>query len=396
MNGIRPSRRSQRVQISIDSRAEQVVARSARCVALPGRCRIAPWLALTASLLLTACATNPPVEYAVDIPAGVTDARGRFGEIYCAVLEGHGHELPDYRPCEEALSRVNSSPAGTGVPVDLGTSRRQLLAAVVPGIGYGCFAAWLEPPGTAARHVSTFGFGLVGIEVDALSGTETNARQVRDAILSMPLEAGSPRLVLVGYSKGTPDILEAVVRYPEIHDRVAAVVSIAGAVAGSALADDAEQWQADLLRHWPKADCDVGDGGGVASLRPVIRKAWLAQNPLPSNVRYYSLVTLPDPERISRVVRSSYKKLGKIDWRNDSQVIYYDEIVPGSTLLGFLNADHWAVAVPLNRSHAIIGASFADKNDYPREAMLEAVLRFVEEDLEKSPPQRGLDRHPGP
>ena len=27
--------------------------------------------------------------------------------------------------------------------------------------------------------------------------------------------AGPPRLVLVGYSKGAPDILEAVVRYPE-------------------------------------------------------------------------------------------------------------------------------------------------------------------------------------
>jgi hypothetical protein len=347
------------------------------------------WSALAASLLLGACATNPPVEeeYEVEIPSGVTDARGRFGEIYCAVLEAHGHDLPDYRSCEDAQSRVSSKPAATGLPVDLGPSRRQLQAAIVPGIGYGCFAAWLEPPGTAAAHVSKFGFGMVGIEVDALSGTATNARQIRDAILAMPMDGGPSRIVLVGYSKGTPDILEAVVRYPEIHDRVAAVVSVAGAVGGSALADDSEQWQADLLRHWPKADCDAGDGGGVASLRPEVRKAWLAQNPLPSNVRYYSLVTLPDPERISRIVRSSYKKLGKIDWRNDSQVIYFDQIVPGSTLLGFLNADHWAVAVPLDRSHKIIGAALADKNDYPREAMLEAMLRFVEEDLEHSPPR---------
>ena len=371
----------------IDASDQVRVARSAGCAA-PQRLRSdRAWWTLVASLLLSACATNPPVEYAIDIPPGVTDARGRFGEIYCAVLEAHGHDLPDYRPCEDALSRVSSKPTGTGRPVDLGPSRRQLQAAIVPGIGYGCFAAWLEPPGTAAAHVSKFGFGLVGIEVDALSGTATNARQIRDAILAMPVEEGPPRIVLVGYSKGTPDILEAVVRYPEIHDRVAAVVSVAGAVGGSALADDSEQWQADLLRHWPKAECDAGDGGGVASLRPEVRKAWLAQNPLPSNVRYYSLVTLPDPERISRIVQSSYKKLGKIDWRNDSQVIYFDQIVPGSTLLGFLNADHWAVAVPLDRSHQVIGAWLADKNDYPREAMLEAVLRFVEEDLEQSRPR---------
>lgn len=187
--------------------------------------------------------------------------------------------------------------------------------------------------------------------------------------------------MLVGYSKGTPDILEAVVRYPEIHERIAAVVSIAGAVGGSSLANDAEQWQADLMRHWPKAECDPGDGGGVASLRPEVRKAWLAANPLPADLRFYSLVTLPDRARISRVIAPSYGKLAKIDPRNDSQVIYYDQIVPGSTLLGFLNADHWAVAVPIARSHSVIGSAFTNHNDYPREALLEAVLRFLDEDL---------------
>ena len=170
-------------------------------------------------------------------------------------------------------------------------------------------------------------------------------------------------------------------RYPEIRERIAAVVSVAGAVGGSPLAIDAKQQQADMLRHWPKAECEPGDGEGVASLRPDVRKAWLAENPLPSDVRFYSLVTLPDPARISRIVRSGYKKLAKIDSRNDSQVIYSDEFVPGSTLLGFLNADHWAVAVPVNRSHPAIAKSLVNHNDYPREALLEAVLRFVEEDL---------------
>jgi hypothetical protein len=201
--------------------------------------------------------------------------------------------------------------------------------------------------------------------------------------MTLPAEPGPPRLVLVGYSKGAPDILEAVVRYPEIRDRLAAVLSTAGAVGGSALANDADQWQAELLRHWPGAKCDQGDGGAVASLRPDVRKAWLARNPLPPELPYYSVVTLPTPERISRVVDKSYRKLGDIDWRNDSQVIYTDQIVPGSTLLGFINADHWAIAVPVNRSHPSIGRSFTDQNDYPREALVEAVLRFVEEDLDR-------------
>jgi hypothetical protein len=62
-------------------------------------------------------------------------------------------------------------------------------------------------------------------------------------------------------------------------------------------------------------------------------------------------------------------------------VIYSDEIVPGSTLLGFVNADHWAVATPVNRSHQTLGNTLVTRNAYPREALLEAILRFVEEDL---------------
>lgn len=349
-------------------------------------------LAAAAGLLLSACATSPPAveAYSVDVPAGVVDARGRFREIYCAALEQHGVGLPDYRPCEEALSPIRDEPPATGRPVALGLSSRRLVAAIVPGIGYGCFAAWLDPPNSAATHVRLFDYDLIGIEVDALSGIETNARQIRDAVLAMPPEAGPARLVLIGYSKGAPDILEALVRYPEIRHRVAAVVSAAGAISGSPLADDAHQWQADLLRHWPGAKCDKGDGGAVASLRPDVRKAWMAQNPLPPGPRYYSLVTLPTPERVSRIVRKTYRDLGRIDWRNDSQVIYSDQILPGSTLLGFLNADHWAIAVPVNRSHPGISASFVDQNGYPREALLEAVLRFVEEDLDEAPGRQVL------
>jgi hypothetical protein len=83
-------------------------------------------------------------------------------------------------------------------------------------------------------------------------------------------------------------------------------------------------------------------------------------------------------------VAPTYEKLAKIDPRNDSQVIYEDQIVPGSVLLGYLNADHWAVVVPVARAHPVIGSTLANRNDYPREALLEAVLRFVEEDLANS------------
>lgn len=345
---------------------------------------------ITACLVSAACTAPPLMPYSADTPplvlapaseAGVQDHRARFREIYCTVLEAHGHALPDYRPCEDALTRLDAEPTGIGKPVDLGPSKRRLVAAMVPGIGYECFRPWLDSPGTAVQHVRQFGYDAMMMKVDALSGTETNARQIRDAIMAMPLDAGAPRLVLVGYSKGTPDILEAVVTYPEIRGRVAAGVSVAGAVGGSALANDAEQYQADLLRYFPGATCDSGDGGAVASLRPATRRAWLARNPLPHELPYYSLATFPQPQRISSILTSSYDKLARIDARNDSQMLFYDQIVPGSVLVGYLNGDHWAIAVPINRTHPAVASMFVTQNAYPREALLEALLRFVEEDL---------------
>ena len=194
------------------------------------------------------------------------------------------------------------------MPVDLGQSRRHLVAVVVPGVGYDCFKPWLNSPGTV-RHLQQFGYDAIMLDVSGLSGSAHNARQIRDAIMAMPLPAQAPQLVLIGYSKGAPDILEAVVAYPEIRSRVAAVVSAAGAVGGSPLANDAEQYQADMLRHFPGATCTSGDGGAVQSLRPATRRAWMAQNPLPSGLHYYSLVTFPNrsafPRYSSRATRNS-------------------------------------------------------------------------------------------
>ena len=346
-------------------------------------------LCAAAAATIAGCADAPLVPFSTDAPplilvpatlAGVHDDRGRFRAVYCAVLTARAGELPDLRPCDDALTRLGSEPADSGRPVPLGESRRHLVAALVPGIGYDCVVRWMEPQGTAAAHLRKYGYDLIGIKVDALSGTTRNAGQIRDAVMAMAPTPGAPRLVLIGYSKGSPDVLEAIVNHPEIRPRLAAVVSVAGSVGGSPLANDAAQYQADLLRHFPGAACDAGDGGGVASLRPAVRREWLARNPLPA-LPMYSVVTLPRPDRISSILRGSADKLSRVDGRNDSQMIFYDEVIPGSTLLGYVNADHWAVALPIARSHDTVASLFVTQNAYPREALLEAVLRFVEEDL---------------
>ena len=126
-------------------------------------------------------------------------------------------------------------------------------------------------------------------------------------------------------------------------------------------------------------------GGALESLRPATRRAWLASHhPLPPKIKYYSVVTYPHPDRISSVLQRSYRTLSKVDARNDTQLIYYDQMIPGSTLLAFVNADHWALAVPVARDHSFVGSTFVDKNNYPREALLQAVIRFINEDLDQS------------
>jgi hypothetical protein len=346
---------------------------------------------MTLCAALYACASAPLVPYTTDTPplvlasaqqAGIRDERARFREIFCAVLEARGHTLADYRPCEDALTRVGAEPAPTGKPVNLGASRRHLVVGFVPGLGWDCFADWLHVTGSMAAHLAQFGYDARLVPVGGLASTEENARRIRDAVLAMPVTAGERRLVLIGYSKGLPDILEALVTYPEIRQYLAAVVSAAGAVGGSPLANQAREADADLLRHWPGARCEKSDGHAVESLRTSVRQTWLTQHPLPQDVPYYSLVTFPHPDRISRVLRGSYNKLSKIDARNDSQMIFYDEVIPGSTLVGYVNADHWALAVPVDRSHPRISSMLVTRNAYPREALFEALLRLVEEDLE--------------
>jgi len=348
--------------------------------------------ALSALILLAACAGKPLNPWTADSPplalvpiadADIDDQRGRFREIFCAVLESRGEEWPDYRPCEEALTRVASEPPGTGRPVNLGTGRQELLALIVPGIGWECIAEWAKNDDSVGSLLHSFGFDAQLLTVDGLSSSDNNARQIRDGIPALPPELDDRPIILIGYSKGAPDILEAVVNYPELQQRVVAVLSAAGAIGGSPIANDADQDDLNIMHHFPGSRCSEGDGGAIESLRPGTRRAWLAHNKLPESIVYYSLVTYPHPDRISSVLNSMYKKLSKVDARNDSQLIYYDQVIPGSTLLGFMNADHWALAVPIARSHSFIGSTFVDKNDFPREAMVEAILRFGDEDLER-------------
>jgi len=352
-----------------------------------------PILLAGLSLLLVACAGTPPEQPGMDQTQSevqayirsenVIDDRGRFTEVFCAVMEDHGRDLPDYRPCEEALRATGPEQGATGQPVALGQSRSDALALMVPGLGWNCFEDWLDLTGSVPEHVARYGYEMRMIPVDGLSSTSNNAAMINDYVAGLSGPDAERRLILLGYSKGSPDILTAIVEYPELAKRVDAVISLAGAVGGSPLSEEATQAKANMLTVLPGAKCEEedGDNDAINSLRPDVRRAWLKDNPLPSHIRYYSVITFPEPDRVSWALKNSYLVLGETDMRNDTQLVIFDQFVPGSKVAAVVNADHWAIAVPVARSHPMVAGSLVNRNDFPREAFLEALFRYVEEDI---------------
>ena len=127
---------------------------------------------------------------------------------------------------------------------------------------------------------------------------------------------------------------------------------------------------------------EMGDDGALDSLRTGVRQNWLAQHPLPDTIHSYSMVALPQAGMVSAILQPGYDQLAAIHPLNDSNVLFYDEIIPGSTLLGYANADHWAIALPVAQSSPTLGATVVNENLYPREVLWQAMIEFIINDLE--------------
>ncbi len=299
---------------------------------------------------------------------------------------------PDWRPCSESLlDLAEPTSVHTRRPIPLGPPNL-MKVVIVTGIFGECISDHLLPfsdglyyegyrPETDGySYLRRLGYDdLEVIVTPGRSSTDANGQFVYEKLKAMS-KATSRDIIVVAYSKGVTDTLHALALFSEVPRNLRALVSVAGVVAGTPIADKLAGTYEALLKEVPYRDCPPGDGNGVRSLSRKEQFAWLSRHRLPESVRYYSLAASVPPERTASALKPFHAVLSQIDPRNDGQVLIQDAVIPGSTLLGYLNGDHWAVATAFNRSGHPFWRRLVGHNAFPREVLIESILRYVAED----------------
>jgi hypothetical protein len=341
--------------------------------------------------LLGGCASMPdarelrsePVRFKTTAGApAVKDRRTDFRAVFCEELGKAGLVAEDNVSCTRWLWRlpdeIDSRIAGAG-PV---LRPPELALFIVTGAFSECVGDEARPYMVAAEGLRKDGAYVEMIVAGGRSGTASNARQIAAAIERAQVPA-ERQLIVIGYSKGALDALRFLVDFPALAGQVDAVVSVGGPIYGSPLAQLAEAPYAWFLAKIPYDKCPPGDAEVIRSLDPATATQWLASNPLPSNVRYYSITGFTTRKRVARSLVPTWKILSRTDVRNDGQVVAADAVIPGSTLLGYANADHWGIATSIETVRTYLAAR-PDPTPFPLEALLRAMARFVSDDLERS------------
>jgi len=320
-----------------------------------------------------------PIVYAIGTPP-VSDGRERFREIFCQILAKDPAYQGQAGICENFLWRLSDEPVPRGLPGPLPTRKTGYRVLVVPGFLNECFANIALPFEDSIESLNDRGYKISELVVSGRSSSDSNAIFIADTIENLNLSPDE-KLVLIGHSKGAVDILHFLVNYPEAVPRVAAVVSVAGAINGSPLAAAFSEIYNSLSRNILSERCNTGDDGAMDSLQPAVRLSWLAANSLPDTVRYFSLAAFARYEDVQLHQRATYKLLEQIEPLNDGQLLFLDQLIPGSALLGYVNADHWTVAVPVEEEFSGRDPALMAENSMLREFLFEAMILFLAESL---------------
>jgi hypothetical protein len=361
------------------------------------RRRLRAALGAAFSLLIVGCATpipdgDPGQPLIVHLPlrsAHIVDGRAAFAAAFQRELDatpGGGKEAAAYL-------RV-TMPVGAAARTAASGDLRRTSVLIVPGLFGDCVDGQAVPFGDgvvrerADQYTQAYriydNLGLAGIrtlKVPGRASSEANGEIVARELLAEASRTDIDHIVLIGYSKGVPDLLEGLAglqQQGKVPRKLRAVVSVAGVVMGTPLADKFASLYEAVSGAMEVAGCPPSSGGEVQSMMRPVRSAWLADATLPASPRYYSIVGQADREDVALALRGFYDRLSAYDLRNDGQMLVPDAILPDSTLLAVANSDHWNFVLPFARSPSrIVQAQLASGRDFPREALLRAIVRTV-------------------
>lgn len=348
-----------------------------------------PGLVATAVLALGGCAAVPevaddlvsPVRFRTMAGApAVLDGRAAFRTAFCSTLRAEHLASPDDASCDRWLWHLADEPmsdTGQAWPV---ANPQRLEVLLVTGAFSECVGEASRPFTVGAASLRAAGASVRTIVVSGRSGTGHNARQIAETLAASPTD-DDRWVILVGYSKGALDILRFLVDFPGLAAHVDAVIGVATPVFGTPLADLAAPTYAALAAKMPHSKCPPGDGEVLANLTPAAATQWLTANTLPAGVRYYSLAAFTTREHVGRALVPFWKHLGGTRVRNDGQVVATDAVIPGSTLLGYANADHWGIAQTIETEHPVLVAR-PDPSLFPLEQLFVSMMTYVANDLE--------------
>jgi hypothetical protein len=323
------------------------------------------------------------VLYALGTPP-VIDGRARFREIFCGLLDEEPEVAGVHGACDDFLLRLNDEPLPDENPRPVPNLSTRYRVMVVPGFLNECFASIALPFENTIASLNKRGIIIDEIMVSGRSSSDANAVYLAETINNLAL-VDDEKLLLIGHSKGAVDILHCLAKFPPAARRVAAVISVAGAINGSPLAAKRKTIYSGMVWKWLPAECDTGDDGALNSLRPAIRLNWMTANPLPRSVRYFSLAAFTKREHINTLLKIGYDRLQILSPRNDGLLLSTDQLIPGGTLLGYANADHWSVALPLENKNFLISETIRAPQPFPRSVLMQALLLYVTEALESNP-----------
>ena len=345
---------------------------------------VAVLLGLSALSALSACATAVgPVSYTV-MPSALVPVDGEhnkardFGRAFCGALahfkDPDGHSWGD---CAKYIEIAEAPQA----QAPFTTPYKFML---VGGFGGDCLKNVRAFAPAIAHLKDAHQIAVESFAVAPYASSEENGKSIAKHIDEGWAADKTHRYVLVGYDKGAADLLDALRVLDAAPSKVAAVVTIAGVVGGV--------WQPDDVRAlvqaehpWIDHGCPGNVQDGVASLAREVRHSVLRSSPL--QVAGYSLVASSTLAETSSVLKPMWKRLSTYAREQDGEVVAWEAILPGGKYLGSMRADHWAIALPFDSLYKGI-----DRNRFPRDAMFEAMIRFVSSDI---PPAEPAGRAPG-